>query len=179
MQIAATISGIAAVLLFLICFQLKTRRSIIICNIASRAMYVLQYILLFAFVGAAMDAAALFSSYVAGKRDTGFVRKYRVPILIFVNAVIVGVGLLLYEDIYSIAAIVGVLFETVALWMTREQIIRILSLIAAPVWLLYNAHSGAWGSVIGNVLTVIAILVALFVHRKKSGDGEATDADKI
>lgn len=179
MQIAATVSGVVAVSLFLICFQLKERRSIIVCNILSRAAYILQYILLFAFVGAAMDGAALLSSLIAGKRDTAFVRKHRVPILIFVNSVIVGVGLLLYDDIYSIAAIVGVLLETVALWMTREQIIRILSLIAAPVWLLYNAHCGAWGSVVGNALTVISIVAALFIYRKKSGKGKAADADKI
>lgn len=172
MKIAATIFGIIAVALFLLCYQLKERRSIIICNIISRAAYIIQYILLFAFVGAAMDSAALLSSFLASKRDTRLVRRYRIPILIFVNAVIVGVGILLYENVYSIAAIVGVLLETVALWMTREQVIRILSLIAAPVWLIYNAACGAWGSVLGNALTVVSILIALFMYRKRKPKGD-------
>ncbi len=172
MKIAATISGIIAVALFLLCFQLKTRRSIIICNIMSRTMYVLQYILLFAFVGAAMDTSALLSSLLASKKDSRFVRRFRIPILIFVNAVIVGVGLLLYESIFSIAAILGVLFETVALWMKREQVIRILSLIAAPLWLIYNVSCGAWGSAVGCVLTIISIIVALFINREKRTDNK-------
>lgn len=170
MQIAATVSGVIAVALFLLCFQLKTRRNIIICNIMSRAMYVLQYILLFAFVGAAMDTSALLSSLLASKKDTRFVRRFRIPILIFANAVIVGVGLLLYESIFSIAAILGVLFETVALWMRREQLIRILSLIAAPLWLIYNVACGAWGSAVGCVLTMISIIVALVINREKKAD---------
>lgn len=119
-----------------------------------------------------MDATALLSSFLASKRDTRLVRRYRIPILIFVNAVIVGVGILLYENVYSIAAIVGVLLETVALWMTREQVIRILSLIAAPVWLIYNAACGAWGSVVGNALTVVSILIALFAYRKRKPKGD-------
>ena len=172
MQIAATISGVGAVALFLLCFQLKTRRSIIICNICSRAMYILQYILLFAFVGAAMDASALLSSLLASKKDARFVRRYRIPIIIFANAVIVGVGLLLYESIFSIAAILGVLFETVALWMRREQLIRILSLFAAPLWLIYNVWCGAWGSAVGCILTMISIIVALFVYRERKPKAE-------
>ena len=172
MKIAATIFGIIAVALFLLCYQLKDRRSIIICNIFSRASYIIQYIFLLAFIGAAMDATALLSSFLASKRDTRLVRRYRIPILIFVNAVIVGVGILLYENVYSIAAIVGVLLETVALWMTREQVIRILSLIAAPVWLIYNAACGAWGSVVGNALTVVSILIALFAYRKRKPKGD-------
>ena len=167
MQIAATISGIIAVALFLLCFQLRDRKSIVICNIFSRAMYVLQYLLFFAFVGAAMDTSALLSSLLASKKDTRFVKRYRIPILIFANAVIVGVGLLLYESVFSIAAILGVLFETVALWMRREQIIRILSLIAAPLWLIYNVWCGAWGSAVGCILTMISIIIALFIYREK------------
>ena len=164
MQIAATVSGVLAVVLFLLCFQLKTRKSIIICNMLSRAMYILQYILLFAFVGAAMDGSALLSSLVASKKDSGIIRRFKIPVFILVNALILTVGILLYESIYSIAAIVGVLFETVALWMNREQVIRILSLIAAPLWLVYNISCGAWGSAVGCVLTMISIIIALVVN---------------
>lgn len=167
MQIAATISGVIAVLLFLLCFQLKKRKSIIVCNIISRLMYILQYVLLFAFVGAAMDGSALLSSLIASKRDSRIVRRFRTAIFIFVNVIIVAVGLLLYESVFSIAAILGVLFETVALWMSREQVIRILSLIAAPLWLIYNISCGAWGSAVGCILTMISIIVALIINREK------------
>ena len=174
MQIAATVSGVIAVLLFLLCFQLKTRKSIIVCNIFSRAMYILQYILLFAFVGAAMDGSALLSSLIASKRDSRIVRRFRIPIFIFVNVIIVTVGILLYESIFSIAAILGVLFETVALWMSREQVIRILSLFAAPLWLIYNVSCGAWGSAVGSVLTIISIIVALVINREKKNEKSIT-----
>jgi hypothetical protein len=170
MKIAATISGVLAVLLFLICFQLKTRKSIIVCNILSRAMYILQYILLFAFVGAAMDTSAIISSLVASKRDSGIIRRFRIAIFIFVNALILTVGILLYESVFSIAAILGVLFETIALWMSREQVIRILSLIAAPLWLVYNISCGAWGSAIGNVFALISIIAALIINREKKSE---------
>ena len=54
--------GIFAVALFLISYQQKKRRNIIILNSASRAAYVLQYILLGAFVGAALDVLGMISA---------------------------------------------------------------------------------------------------------------------
>ena len=167
MQIAATISGIIAVALFLLCFQLKTRRSIIICNICSRAMYVLQYLLLFAFVGAAMDTASVATSTFAYKKDTNFVRKYKIPILIFLHAGILTIGILLYTNIFSLFAIFGVLFESAASWMRREKMIRIISIFSVLSWLVYNIVSGAYGSAIGSVLALVSIISALIRYRSK------------
>ena len=57
MKIIANIIGIAAVAMFVLSYQLKTRRGIIFFNAGSRVFYVLQYILLGAFEGAVLDIA--------------------------------------------------------------------------------------------------------------------------
>lgn len=161
MKIASLIAGLSAVTLYLLCFQLKSSKKIIACRLASSVLYVLQYLLLFAFVGAAMDAAAVVTNSIAHKKDSEFVRKFKIPILILTNLGIITVGLLLYQNIFSLLPIAGVLFESASNWMKNEKRLRIVSLFAVPCWLVYNVISKAYGSVIGSVLALISILTAL------------------
>lgn len=164
MEIVALILGLLAVALFLLCYQFKKRIHIVLCNIASRVFYILQYIFLFAFEGAAMDIAAILSSVFAARKNKGFVAKHKKLIFICLKIIIVVVGLLLYKNIFSLFSIIGVLFETVALWLDNEKHIRILSLLGAPFWLIYNVVCGAFGSAIGNALSIISIITAMFRH---------------
>ena len=167
MEIASLIAGLGAVALYLLCFQLKEAKKLLACRFLSSILYVVQYILLFAFVGAAMDASAAVTSYFAYKKDAPWVKKYKIPILIVTNLTIIAVGILLYENIFSLLPIAGVLFESAAGWMKNEKRIRIVSLFAVPCWLVYNVISRAYGSVIGSALALISIIVALIRYSKK------------
>ena len=62
MNIIATVVGLCAVIIFVLSYQLKTRRAIIFFNAGSRILYVTQYILLGAFEGALLDVVAFFIS---------------------------------------------------------------------------------------------------------------------
>ena len=82
MKLLSLLFGLLAVALYLLCFWLKTAKSIVACRVLSSLFYVLQYLLLSAFVGAAMDAAALVCSYIAYRRDTPFVK---ISVVCFLN----------------------------------------------------------------------------------------------
>lgn len=166
MKIASFIVGLGAVALYLLCFQLKTSKKIIFCRLCSSALYVLQYVLLFAFVGAAMDASSLVASTVAHKKDTPFVKKYKIPILIIMHVAMTVIGLLLYENIFSLLPIAGVLFESISNWMKNEKLLRIVSLCAAPCWLVYNVICGAYAAAFGSLLALISIITALIRYSR-------------
>lgn len=157
----AHILGVLAVATFLLSFQLKTRRNIIAVNLTSRLLYILQYLCLGALEGAVLDSMGLLSSLVAQQKGRPFVAKHFVLIVIVINAALLVAGTFLYENIFSLFAILGIMFEVTALWLTKEKNIRILSLVAAPCWLIYNFTSGAYGSVVGNVLVILSIGIAM------------------
>ena len=136
MKTLALITGLSAVFLYLVSFQFPKRRTIIACNVVSRVLYILQYLLLLAFEGAAMDISAIPSSLLAARKHTPFVEKHKKGIVFGVNALIIVIGLLVWQDWLSWVPVVGVLLETNALWMSREKDIRWLSLAALPFWLL-------------------------------------------
>ena len=168
MQTAALIVGLAAVFFFLLSYQFPKRRAIIACNVVSRVLYILQYLLLFAFEGAAMDISAIPSSVLAARKHTPFVKKHKVAVVFGVNAFVVVIGILFWRDWLSWVPVVGVLLETNALWMTREKHIRWFSLAALPFWLFYNLRCGAYGAALGNVLVVGSILSAMFRYDRKA-----------
>ncbi len=161
MKTAALIAGLAAVFLYLLSYQFPKRKAIIACNVVSRVLYILQYLLLFAFEGAAMDISAIPSSVLAARKHTPFVEKHRWEILLGVNVFVIGIGILVWQDWLSWVPVVGVLLETNALWMSREKHIRGLSLAALPFWLFYNLRCGAYGAALGNVLATASIVMAM------------------
>lgn len=161
MNILATILGLCAVTLFVLSYQIKSRNQLIAVNAASRVLYVMQYILLGAFEGALLDITAFFVSLLCHRRDQAFIKKHFVPIVIICNAVMIGVGMLTYQNVFSLLPILGVIFETLALWLRRERHIRFFSLAGAPFWFAYNLYSAAYGSAIGNVITIASISVAI------------------
>lgn len=162
MKTAALIVGLAAVFFFLLSYQFPKRKAIITCNVISRVLYILQYLLLLAFEGAAMDVSAIPSSVLAARKHTPFVEKHRGAILIAVNAFVIVIGFWVWQDWLSWVPVVGVLLETNALWMSREKYIRLFSLAALPFWLFYNLRCGAYGAALGNVLVIGSIVSAMY-----------------
>lgn len=171
----AHISGVLAVITFLLCFQFKKRKHILIMNLASRMLYILQYILLGAFEGAVLDFLGFLLSFFAGCKEKECVKKHFTAIIIAVNIILLTAGFAMYEDIFSLFAIAGIICEITALWLTKEKNIRILSLASAPAWLVYNYANRAYGSVLGNVLVIVSITVAMirldFNKSKNEGEG--------
>lgn len=161
MNYIAFIVGITAVTIYLLGYQQKIRKRIILFNATSRVLYILQYILLGAFEGAVLDTAGIISSVLAGKKDLPIIKKHFKLFVIGVNLMIVLLGLTTYKNIYSLLPIGGVLLHTSAFWITDEKRIRQVSLLGCPFWLVYDIISGAYGSAIGDALSIFSLLIAM------------------
>ena len=70
-------------------------------------------------------------------------------------------------DLFSLT---GVLLHTSAFWISSEKMIRRVSLLGSPFWFVYNLLSRAYGSAIGDILTICSIIIAMMRH--KNSDNE-------
>ncbi|MBQ9112738.1 MAG: YgjV family protein [Clostridia bacterium] len=70
------IVGLSAVGTFLLSYQQKKRRNIIFCNVLSRCLYIVQYLLLGAISGAILDILGAVASVIAEKKDSSFIKKH-------------------------------------------------------------------------------------------------------
>lgn len=162
MEKIAFVIGIIAVILYLSCYQQKKRSRIILFNATSRVLYIIQYILLGAFEGATLDILGTISSVLAQKKNTPFIKKNMKWFIVGLNLLVIGAGLPLYKNIFSLFPLIGVILHTDAFWMDDEKRIRQISLAGSPFWLIYNFVSRAYGSCVGDVLSIISLVTAMF-----------------
>ncbi len=167
--IVSQITGFAAVGLYLLSYQLKTRKQIVWATCFSNVLYVLQYILLGAFSGAIMDALSTVGSFFAGKKHAPCFRLYSKWIAA-VNLIVITVAgfaiAVTRGDPVELLPIAGALFQTGSLWCENEQTIRKLGLCSAPFWLVYNFISQAYGAALGSVLVIVSIVTAMIRYRQ-------------
>lgn len=156
-QTIAFVTGLLAVGFFLLSYLQKKRRSILVFNLTSRILYIAQYLLLGAFEGAVLDVLGAASTALAQKRSAPWLARWWRLALVGINAIIIGAGLLLYQNVFSLLPIVGVLLQTDALWLKDERKIRLISMAGCPFWFTYNFVSGAYGSCVGDLLALISL----------------------
>lgn len=156
------IVGILGVATYVLSYQLKKRNNIVLVNIISNVLYVLQYILLGAFEGAAIDCLSSFSSIAAYNKDKKFISKHVKLVVIIINLAIFISGIALYKNIFSLCSIAGAILQTSAYWISNEKILRIVSFSGTPFWLVYNFTSRAYGSSVGTVLSMASIGLSIY-----------------
>jgi len=162
MYIIAQIVGILAVATYLLSYQLKKRKHIIAVNATSSSLYVLQYILLGALEGAAIDVLSAVGAVTAHNKGKKFIANHLVLVIVLLNLLFLTAGLTLYQNIFSLFPIAGAILQTSAFWLTSEKRIRQVSFLGTPFWLIYNLACQAYGSAIGSVLCMISIGSAIY-----------------
>lgn len=160
MEKIALVVGLLAVSIFLLSYLQKKRGYIVVFNLTSRVLYIVQYLLLGAFEGAVLDVCGAVSAFFAQRSDKGIVKKLKWPLFVVINVVIVVAGIIMYKNIFSIFPMIGILLQAGALWLKNEKYIRIVSMIGCPFWFTYNFVSGAYGSCIGDSLALVFLAVA-------------------
>lgn len=163
--IVSQIVGFFAVASFLFSYQLKKRENIILCNVLSRGLYILQYVMLGAFEGAVLDVLGAISSVIASKKNLTFIKKHTKIFVVCIDLVIVIAGLLLYVNPFSLLPIAGVLLHTTAFWINDERMIRRVSLLGSPFWMVYNLSCFAYGSAAGDFFTIVSIVIAMIKYK--------------
>lgn len=160
--------GFVAAALGIFCFQGKTRARIIIVQSIACVLWVTQFILL----GNALSGAVLNTIFAV----RGFVFAYRdklgklncVALPIVFSAFLVIAEFFIFSGPLDILPLVGGIASTVAVYQTKEQKIRIFSLLSSPCWLIYDVFAGSVAGTITESLAICSILIALYRSRKEA-----------
>lgn len=156
-------------------FQQKKRKNIIFLNVVSRLLFILQYVLLGAFSGAVLDVLGALASYVAGKKDVPWIQKHLKAIILLLNVAIVAAGValaIINQSWLDLLPVIAVLLHTGSFWLNRESTIRIVYLIGSPFWIVYNFMTAAYGSMVGDLLSMVSLVVAMIRYRRRPTENE-------
>lgn len=160
MQLAIRIFGIAGLIFCVIPFQFKKHKQIVLCKMFSEILFSIQYILMGAYTGAIVDLISglrnfLFYKFVEKKRST-------LPLIILFSLLVIVLGIFTWGGAMSLLPVTAKVLTTVSYGMKNEKLLRIITLPSCIFWIMYNAMVGGWEALIGDSLSLISILIAIY-----------------
>ena len=161
-----------AVAIFLLGYLQKKRGTILAFNITSRVLYILSYVFLGAFSGAVLDIMGTAVASLAGKKNSGFIKKRLKVIIIGTSLVTVVAGIVTWmmfepDKWYAFMPTVGILLQAGAFWLDDEKWIRRLSLAGCPFWFTYNLLTPGSAAYIGDALSALSLISSMIRYDRK------------
>lgn len=152
--IIAQIIGLFALIVLIISFNKNKNEDLLKYQIISSLLFGLQYLLLNAITGFFMNVLCMIRNII-------FSRYKKVPIyyLIIIIILMIVLGLLSYQDIYSILPIIAVVLYSIALYKGQNKVIRIIELISCSLFIVYNIKVGAYIGLISTIIEFIGCLI--------------------
>jgi len=141
-------------------FQFKKHRGIVLCKMSSELVFAVQYIFLGAWTAAVLDGI----SVIRNALYTGFVKRGRstTPVIIGFGLFVVVTGIVTFDGWLSLLPIAAKLLTTISYGMKNERLLRIITLPSCIMWSIYNLYVGSLGGALGDALTLISLLIAMY-----------------
>lgn len=155
-HLLAQFFGFAGLALSLTIFQVNRRKGMLRISIMASSLYAIQYILLGAFTGAAMNL-------VGGLRGYAYYRlapskKHRWVLLSFMGLAAAG-ALVTWQGPVSLLALAGSMCGSFSIWHKNPTYIRRWALLAPPLWFTYNFISGSYPGMISEIIMLLSNLL--------------------
>lgn len=152
--------GVLGIAASVIAFQCKKHKSIMIFRTANESFFAIQYGLLGAFTGMAMNI-------IGSIRNLIFARlvekcKSTIPLRFVFSAVFVAFAIFTWDGVKSILVGVAKVVSTFAYGSSDTGVVRVLVLATTLTWWVYNLLVGSIAGVICETFTIVSIVVSLF-----------------
>lgn len=161
--------GFIGVAFFIISYQIKSNRSLFICQLTGCLIFCCQFIIIGAYTGAMSLIVNIIRNLLLLKANDWKWAKSKAAL----SAIIL---LLLAITVYTWAGWISLLpFASVAVtsigyWTNNAQKIRLSQLFGSPCTLVYDAVVGSWGGVLNETLVLISIAVSILRFGWKNMD---------
>ncbi len=154
--------GIVAMALTILCYQLKQRKYILLMQYSGNLLWVVHYFLLGSTTAVVMNALNVFRGiiYSLDKKWA----KSKIWIFVFL-ALSISLGIITFNEWYSILPIIGTAIATVALRINDENTLRKVYITSVPPWIVYNALANSLPGTISATFTLVSLVVALFRYK--------------
>ena len=158
-------ASVIGMILTVASFQMKTRKQIILFQTMGSTFFLISYFLLGSKTGVYMNVAYLSRNIVFYFRKDREWAKSKVWLYVFL-AGSVAAGALGYRTPMDLLPMFGACFATLAMYMQKENMLRLLNLAASPCWLVYNIALPSTGGILCEIFNIVSVLVGLIRYRK-------------
>ena len=158
-KIIAQILGVGAFIFSAVSFQAKSFKMINVLTIISQIMFTVQYLMLGAYTAMFMNMFSFLRGFVYG--DLVKKKKSTVLAQIIFSLIFILFGIITWDGIFGIFAILGTVLQTIAFGNKNPAKIRLINLPTCFLWAAYNLHYMSVGGLLSDVFSFVSILIGI------------------
>ena len=160
METIGHIIGFCALILIFISYQIHDKKKLILIQTISTTLVCIQYILIGAYSGFALNIVCIIRNIIFYNRDKKFFSSLFFPI--FFACVIPLISLLSWDGYYSIFIVIGLMINTICLGICSAQNLRIASLLCCTLIIIYNVCAHSYSGIVNETVTIISSIIGIF-----------------
>ena len=153
------ILGFIAVGLFFYSYQCTQKRSLMIIQTVATALSCIQYLLIGAFSGFALNVVCILRNFIFYFRDKNQRTDLTSPVLI--SLCIAAASILSWEGIHSLLITLGLVINTVCMGMCDAKSFRKTILISSSLILVYNIFAVSYSGILSESISLISVIIGI------------------
>lgn len=143
----------------------KTRKKIILFQVLSCLIFSIHYFLLGAMTASILNLIGVLRGIMFyNKKENN--KKY-ISYFVFYILLYLLVGVITYDNIFSIFPIIAYILYTISVFNEKEVIMKIINLFISFMWLIYDFSYFSYGGIISDISMIITGIIGIFILTRK------------
>jgi len=165
LEILGHIVGVIAVICFFVSYQIHDKKRLLILQTFATGLICLQYILIGAYSGFALNIICICRNLCFCNRDKKIFSGLFFPI--FFAVLMAVVSAFSWDGWYSLFIVSGLMLNTVCLGILNAQNIRKSILISCPLIILYNLFAGSYSGIVNESISIVSAVIGIVRYNKE------------
>lgn len=165
LEIIGHILGFIAIGLFFVSYQIFDKRRLVLTQTMATALLCLQYLLIGAYSGFALNVVCIIRNALYYFRDKKENKGLILPILL--AGVMLAVSVFSWEGYHSLLIISGLVINTVCMGVFNAQNLRKSVLLTCVLVLIYNIFEGSYSGMISESVSWTSALIGVIRYNEK------------
>ncbi len=168
MKILGNVIGITALIFFFLSYQVRDKKKLLYMQIAATVLTCLQYLLVGAYSGFALNVVCLARNIVYYFKEKKNITSPALPIVFAVLMAVVSI--FSWDGYFSLFIISALIMNTLALGFLKADGVRKSVLVTSPLVIVYNAVTGAYSGVLNESVVIVSSVIGLIRFAKAKND---------
>lgn len=163
MDIFVQIIGLVLIIICAVSFFFKKKEQFLICLIIYNLLVFLQYVLqqqltesIITIIGVIREI----TFFVYEKKD----KKPKLLILVLFEIMFVLIGVVTYQNLYSLPVIFSSMLSTFAQWQSNMFVLRVVYSVCSILVIINYAFTGLYTSIIAEAISLISSISSIFKY---------------
>lgn len=152
--------GFLALAVTILCYQFNAQKKILLAQIIASSLFMANLLLLGQLSGACLNLLGIARACVFYQRGLHRWASH-VGWVVFFSLASVAVSLCTYQSFLDLLPAAGMVFTTIALYVTDPAKIRLFTLPSPPCWFVYHLAAGNPAGALNEIFVVTSVIIGI------------------